>query len=73
MSIELFISILGSVIATFLVGSVVYKMVIKKKNKGIIQKKGRNQISIQNSKNNSINIGGDLSNDEKRNNPERRG
>ena len=73
MSIELFISILGSVIATFLVGSVVYKIVIKKKNKGIIQKKGRNQISLQNSKNNSINIGGDLSNDEKRNNPERRG
>ena len=63
MTENLIIGILGSVIATFLVGGAVYKFVFK--NKGIIQKEGNNQIALQKSKNNSINIGVESSKNEK--------
>ena len=63
--VDLLISILGGIIATIILGGVAYKIIIKKKNKGIIQKNGSNQIAVQKSKNNSINIGGDSSENKK--------
>lgn len=65
---NLLLGILGSVIASVLVGGATYKYVVKKKNKntGIIQKHGSNQIAMQKSNNNSINIGVDSSENEKR-------
>lgn len=58
-----------SIIATVLAGGVAYKYIIRKKNSGIKQKKGTNQIALQKSNQNTINIGGDTSDNEKGNNP----
>jgi len=68
MATDLLIGILASIIATVLVGGATYKYVVKKKSKntGIIQKHGSNQIAMQKSNNNSINIGVDSSGNEKR-------
>lgn len=68
MTTDLLIGILASVIATFLVGGATYKYMVKekKKNSGIIQKNGKNQVAVQKSNNNSINIGVDSSENEKR-------
>ena len=63
---NLIVGILGSIIATFLVGGAVYKFVFK--NKGIIQKQGSNQVALQRSKNNTINIGVDSTKNEKQDN-----
>lgn len=60
---NLVIGILGSIIATFLVGGAIYKNIIK--NRGIIQKDGNNQVALQKSKNNSINIGVESKQNEK--------
>jgi hypothetical protein len=68
MTNDLLIGILASVIATFLVGGATYKYIVKKKrkNSGIFQKNGSNQVALQKSKNNSINIGVGSSENEKR-------
>lgn len=68
MTTDLLIGILASIIATILVGGATYKVIIKKKNKntGIIQKNGNTQVALQKSKNNTINIGGGSSDNEKR-------
>ncbi|WP_016994136.1 hypothetical protein [Lysinibacillus boronitolerans] len=63
---NLVIGILGSIIATFLVGGAIYKFIIK--NRGIIQKEGNNQVALQKSKNNSINIGVEPKQNEKQDN-----
>ncbi|WP_341299733.1 hypothetical protein MHB44_14425 [Lysinibacillus sp. FSL H8-0500] len=60
---NLVIGILGSIIATVLVGGAIYKFIIK--NRGIIQKEGNNQVALQKSKNNSINIGVESKKNEK--------
>ncbi|MFS0562769.1 hypothetical protein AB1K91_18800 [Terribacillus sp. 179-K 1B1 HS] len=72
MGIDLIVGIMASVIATTLVGGATYKYIIKKKNRnrGIIQENGSTQIAMQKSKNNSINIGVDYSENEKRNKSE---
>ncbi|GAA0290147.1 NifU-like protein involved in Fe-S cluster formation [Gracilibacillus halotolerans] len=63
MTTNLLIGILSSVIATVLVGGATYKYILKKKDKnsGIRQENGDNQIALQKSKQNTINIGGDTS------------
>lgn len=61
-------SILAGVIASLLVGGgIVYKVITIKKNsnKGIDQNKGTNQIALQKSKGNTINIGKDINNEKK--------
>lgn len=72
MAMDLLIGILASVIASGLVGGAIYKVVVNKKNKnkGIDQGNGDNQIALQKSNNNSINIGVGLSGIEKRNKSE---
>lgn len=68
MTTDLLIGILASIIATGLVGGATYKFIAnkKKKNIGIIQRNGINQVALQKSKNNSINIGVGSSENEKR-------
>ena len=61
-------SILAGMIASLLIGGgIVYKVITIKKssNKGIEQNKGTNQIALQKSKGNSINIGKDINNEKK--------
>lgn len=58
-----------SIVVTVLASSVGLKYIIKKKNSGIKQEKGVNQISLQKSNQNTINVGGDTSKNEKRNKP----
>lgn len=72
MTTDLLIGILASVIATALVGGATYKYILKKKfkNSGINQENGNNQIALQKSKQNTINIGGDTSKNEKENKSE---
>jgi hypothetical protein len=72
MTTDLLIGILASVIATVLLGGATYKYILKKKDKnsGIRQENGTNQIALQKSKQNSINIGGDISKNEKGNKSE---
>lgn len=69
MTADLLIGILASVIATLLVAGATYKYVVNKKNKnkGISQRNGGNQVAVQKSNDNSINIGVDSSDNEKRN------
>ncbi|WP_240378022.1 hypothetical protein [Bacillus piscicola] len=66
--VDLLNSILASIIATVVVGVGAYKYIINKKykNEGITQEKGKNQIAVQKSKKNSINIGGEGSENGKR-------
>ena len=59
---------IAGIIATVVAGGAAYKYIIKKKNSGIKQKKGVNQIALQKSNQNTINIGGDTSQNEKGNN-----
>ncbi|MDQ0215364.1 hypothetical protein J2S13_001777 [Oikeobacillus pervagus] len=57
---DLINSIIAGIIATAILGGgVAYKVISKKRNSGIIQREGTNQVALQRSKNNSINIGGD--------------
>lgn len=67
MTTDLLIGIIASVIGTLVLGGATYKFIVNKKNNGITQNNGSNQVAIQKSKNNSVNIGGNLSDDEKRN------
>lgn len=63
-------SILAGMIASLLVGGgIVYKVITikRKSNKGIYQNKGTNQIALQKSKGNTINIGKDINNEKKGN------
>lgn len=56
---DLINGLIVSIIATAIVGGgIAYKVISKKRNSGIIQKDGTNQVVLQRSKNNSINIGG---------------
>ncbi|KRG11826.1 hypothetical protein ACA29_13720 [Lederbergia galactosidilytica] len=69
---DLIESILIGVIATVIVGSgITYKIIINRKNRGVIQKEGNNQVALQSSKSNSINIdiGEDPVDKENRDNP----
>ncbi|MFP3356270.1 hypothetical protein R0K17_02815 [Planococcus sp. SIMBA_143] len=61
-------SILAGMIATLLIGGgVAYKVITIKKssNKGIKQKDGTNQIALQKSKNNTINVGKEIDHEKK--------
>ncbi|WP_031424635.1 hypothetical protein [Exiguobacterium sp. NG55] len=67
---DLVIGVLASLLASMLVGgAVMYKFLFikKRKNSGIEQKNGENQIALNKSKNNTIHIGGDLSEKKARN------
>lgn len=56
---DLINSIIAGIIATAIVGGgIAYKVISKKRNSGIIQKDGTNQVALQRSKNNSVSIGG---------------
>lgn len=72
METDLLLGILASIIATVLVGGATYKYIFKKKEhiSGIKQENGNNQIALQKSKQNIINIGGDTSENERGNKPE---
>lgn len=63
MAENLIIGIIASVIATFIVGGAVYKIILK--NRGIVQKEGDNQVALQKSKNNTISIGVESKKNEK--------
>lgn len=60
-------SILAGIIASLVVGGgVAYKVIITNSSKkGINQNKGTNQIALQKSKGNTINIGKDINNEKK--------
>lgn len=61
-------SILAGMIASLLVGGgIAYKVITmnKSSNKGINQNKGENQIALQKSKGNTINIGKDINHEKK--------
>lgn len=65
---DLTIGVIASMIASLLVGGgIVYKVttIKKKSNKGISQREGTNQIALQKSKGNTINVGKDLNNEKK--------
>lgn len=67
---DLINSIIAGIIATAIVGGgVAYKVISKKRNSGIVQKDGTNQVAIQRSKNNSISIGGNSGDKENGNKP----
>lgn len=67
---DLINNIIAGIIATAIVGGgVAYKVISKKRNNGIIQKEGTNQVALQRSKNNSISIGGHSADKENGNQP----
>jgi len=69
MTTDQLIGIVGIVATVLVGGKIVYNYKVKKKNSGIRQENGNNQISLQKSKQNTIIIGEGNSKNEEEDNP----